>query len=238
MPIFAHIIQFYREEFPMNGIRTFIRFSLALSLILSVTPVLNANPTTENVASIIVDDFNTAWSFKASGNVDNDKTKIQVMDGGAKNDNLYPSDSQSAKKCMAFKSGFLSRGFNYVEFYPAQPILLPGKARAIQLWILGMKYRWNLEVWVVDYQGFYHKIDFGSMYFEGWQSITKIIPSQIPQQDESYPKDKPLKIVKMVVRSDPNERIDRFYFAIDQIKVVTDIYQEAFDGMDLINKSW
>ncbi len=222
----------------MNEIRKFVRFSLTMISVFALATVLSATPKTENVSSIIVDDFTEAWSYKASANIDTDKTKIQVMDGGAKNDNLYPSDSQQAKKCMAFKSGFLSRGYNYIEFYPAKPILLPGKARAIQLWTLGMKYNWNLEIWVVDYQGIYHKIDFGNLNFEGWQSITKEIPAQIPQQDASYPKDKPIKIVKMIVRSDPNERIDRFYFAIDQIKVITDIYQEAFDGMDLINKSW
>ncbi len=224
----------------MKGIRTILQLPVLLFAFLAMVFVMPARAITENVASIVLDDFNDAWTYRASANIDADKTKLSIMDGGAKNDNLYPAgdDQSKAKKCMGLKAGFQNKGFNYVELYPPKPIVIPGKARAIQLWLLGMKYTWNLEVWLMDFNGMLHKMDFGSLYFEGWQSMTREIPNQIPQQDASYPKDKPLKLVKIVLRGDPENRYDRFYFAIDQIKVISDIYQETFEGMDLINKSW
>lgn len=223
----------------MKGIRTILQIPVLLFAFLAMVFVMPARAATENVASIAVDDFNDLWTYKASANLDTEKTKLFIMDGGAQNDNLYPTDTQGkTKKCMALKAGFQNKGFNFIELYPPKPIVIPGKARAIQLWLLGMKYNWSLELWVMDFNGMLHKMDFGSLYFEGWQSLTRIIPPQIPQQDASYPKDKPLKVIKIVLRGDPENRYDRFYFAIDQMKVISDIYQETFEGMDLINKSW
>jgi hypothetical protein len=82
-----------------------------------------------------------------------------------------------------------------------------------------------------------YKLDMGSLYFSGWQSMTRELPWYVPQQESAYPADRPLKITKMVLRANPDERIDRFYFYADQIRVLTDIYEQPFDGLDLIKKS-
>jgi len=194
---------------------------------------------TQNVTSIAVEDFDNLWTYKPKPNtLDEAKASIKVIDSGANLDLLYPAESQGKpKKSLGFKCGFLHRGYNWVEFYPPNPILLPGKARQLQIWVCGMMYRYTLEIYVEDYRGFQYCIDMGSLYFGGWQSMTRDIPSYIPQSEENYPKDRPLKITKIVVRSDPYERIDRFFVYFDQIKVVTDVYTQLFDGWELIQKS-
>jgi len=192
----------------------------------------------ENVTSVLVEDFNELWTYTASENLDKEKAKITIVDAGANNDLLYPEESQGRpKKSLGFKCGFYNQGFNWITFFPPKPIVLPGKAKKIQLWVMGMKYRYNLEIWLEDYLGMAHKIDMGSIYFSGWKSMTREIPWYVPQQESSYPMDRPLKITKIILRADPDERCDRFYIYLDQIRIITDIYEEPFDGLDLIKKS-
>jgi len=200
--------------------------------------VLNAAKL-ENVQSVTVEDFNQQWSYVASKDEDKNKTQIKIIDGGANNAYLLGDKSagNDQKKCMAAKTGFNHRGYNWIAFIPNKPVVLPGRAEKLQVWVLGMKYDYNLEVWLRDYKGVMHKIDMGSLNFEGWGSLIRNIPASIPQQEETYPKDRPLSIVKIVLRASPTERADRLYVFFDQINVYSDVYQKYFDGMDLINKA-
>lgn len=213
--------------------RTVVVLLTAVLLVVTV-PVLAS----ENVTSVLIEDFNEAWTYTASENLDTAKAKITVVDDGARNDLLYPDEAAGkAKKSMGFKCGFYNRGYNHVTFTPAKPITLPGRAKKIQIWVMGLKYNWTLELWVEDHRGMTHKIEMGSLNYAGWQSMTRDLPWYIPQQESAYPADKPIKLTKMILRAHPDERIDRFYFYADQIRVMTDIYEQPFDGLDLIKKS-
>lgn len=192
----------------------------------------------ENLMSVIVEDFNEAWSYTASENLDTAKAKVTVIDAGAQNDLLWPQESEGRpKKSMGFKCGFYNRGYNYITFTPKEPIVLPGRARRIQIWVMGMKYNYDLELWLEDFRGMTHRLDMGNLNFAGWRGLTRDIPWQIPQQESAYPADRPLRITKMVLRTTPDERADRFYVYFDQIRVLSDIYEQPFDGLDLIKKS-
>jgi hypothetical protein len=50
-------------------------------------------------------------------------------------------------------------------------------------------------------------------------------------------------LTKIVVRTDPEERVDGFYVYFDQFKVLTDMHQNPYDGRtlmdsDFISKYW
>lgn len=197
-----------------------------------------ATASAENITSVLVEDFNEAWSYTASENLDQAKAKITVIEAGAQNDLLWPEESEGRqKRSMGFKCGFHSRGYNHVTFIPPKPITLPGRARRIQIWVMGMKYNYDLEIWVEDFRGMSHKLEMGNLNFAGWRGLTRDIPWYIPQQESEYPSDRPLRITKIVVRTTPDQRPDRFYVYFDQIRVLTDIYEQPFDGLELIKKS-
>lgn len=217
--------------------KVIIVFSSVVILFASLL-ILNAAKL-ENVQSVTVEDFNQQWNYVASKDEDKSKTQIKIIDGGANNAYLLgdKSSGNDQKKCMAVKTGFIHRGYNWISFMPSKPVVLPGRAKKLQVWVLGMKYDYDLEIWLRDYKGVMHKVDMGSLNFEGWGSLIRNIPAAIPQQEDTYPKDRPLSIVKIVLRASPTERADRFYIFFDQINVYSDVYQKQFDGMDLINKA-
>lgn len=214
-----------------------IACSLLVLLCLTAFSAVSDASNRNNVQSIVVDDFDQQWTAAYSGTADEAKTKVQIVDGGANNDYLSPESSSGSRKCMGVKAGYVTKGYNWIELTPANPVKLPGDSKELQLWVLGMQYQWSMEVYLRDYRGVVHKVEMGSLYFEGWSSLQQKIPSWIPQSEDAYPKDRPLSIVKIVLRSDPYARNDRFYIYFDQIVVKSDVYQQFFDGMDMINRT-
>ena len=165
------------------------------------------------------------------------------------------------KQCLGVKFRFRYPGFNSVHIMPPlevtwkekkpsltynprngkeeqeRGIQLPGRAKAISLWVHGRGNPYTLEVWIKDYRGDTHALKLGSVNFVGWRPMKVEIPSNIPQSFESFPQTRVAKITKLVlraVRSAPAEElINDTYFFFDQLKVLTDTYEVNFDGNDL-----
>jgi len=110
---------------------------------------------------------------------------------------------------------------------------LPGRAKAISIWTHGRGNAYTLEVWVKDFQGDVHILPMGSLNFVGWRPMKAEVPEYIPQEVNSYPQTKVTKIMRFVIRSDPEAIVEDVYFFFDQLKVLTDTFEVNFDGQNL-----
>jgi hypothetical protein len=114
---------------------------------------------------------------------------------------------------------------------------LPGKAKGISLWVHGRGHPYTMEAWVKDYRGATHIVKFGSLNFVGWRPLKAYIPTSVPQEFESFPQTRILKITRFVIRAVPNapreELMEVAYLFFDQVKVLTDTYEVNFDGNEL-----
>jgi len=165
------------------------------------------------------------------------------------------------KKCLGVKFRFRYPGYNSIQILPPleiswkdrksvltynprngkseqeRGIQLPGRAKAISLWVHGRGNPYNLEIWIKDYRGDTHALKVGSVNFVGWRPLKVDIPTNIPQSYESFPQTRVTKITKLVLRavqsSPAEELITDTYFFFDQLKVLTDTYEVNFDGNDL-----
>lgn len=116
-------------------------------------------------------------------------------------------------------------------------IQLPGKAKALSIWVHGRGNPYDMEIWVKDYRGDTHILKFGSVNFVGWRPMKAYIPISVPQSYESFPQTRVTKVVRLVLRSQiqrhAEELTENTYFFFDQLKVLTDTYEVNFDGSDL-----
>jgi hypothetical protein len=137
---------------------------------------------------------------------------------------------------------FSRKGYNYVEIVPGtgsgqgfqpKPIPLPGRVAAIDLWVWGANYDYLLDVHVRDYQGIDHVLSFGSLRFAGWKNLRVQVPGSIPQSWRYLPRRQGLELTKLVLWTQPGERVDEFFMYLDQIKVTTDLFETTFDGGEL-----
>ncbi|MCP4131645.1 MAG: hypothetical protein GY754_11765 [bacterium] len=170
-------------------------------------------------------------------------------------------DTEKTKNCMGVNFKFKYPGHNSVHllappelswdekkpvmtYNPAtrsnvqeRGVQLPGRAKAISVWVHGRGNPYDLEVWVKDYRGSTHILKMGSVNFVGWRPIKVDIPEWIPQATESYPITRVSKITRFVLRADVHvpraELTENTYFFFDQLKVLTDVYEVNYDGHKL-----
>jgi len=126
---------------------------------------------------------------------------------------------------------------------PERGIQLPGRAKAISMWVHARGNPYTMEIWVKDFKGDVHILERQSINFVGWKPMTFEIPSNMPQTSDTYPVTRVSKIVRIVFRevtavtgeysgTSTRNASDIFVF-LDQIKVLTDTYEVYFDGQDL-----
>jgi hypothetical protein len=137
---------------------------------------------------------------------------------------------------------FSRKGYNYVEIIPGTgeganfkqvPIDIPGRVEALDLWVWGANYAYYLEAHVRDFQGIDHVLPFGQLQYAGWKNLRSKVPGSIPQSWRYLPRLKNLELTKLVLWTQPNEKVDEFYIYLDQLKVTTDLFETSFDGDEL-----
>ena len=123
-------------------------------------------------------------------------------------------------------------------------IQLPGRIRAISIWVHGRGFPYTLELWVKDYKGDVHVLRKQSVNFVGWRPVTFDVPILIPQTADTYPITRAIKLVRIVLRESTTLSSGQrsrtasnippaAYIFFDQIKVLTDTYEVYFDGQEM-----
>lgn len=169
------------------------------------------------------------WSHNKLGIKNNEVDKVQKIYG------------------LRFK--FRYPGYNSVHLEPPvnpqltppdQPgkkirgIILPGKAKGVSLWVHSRGHPYHLECWIEDYEHRVYILKMGKTDFVGWRPMKANIPISIPQEVDTFPQTKFVKIVRFVLRADPNASVDdEVYMFFDQLKVLTNDFEVNFDGQEL-----
>ena len=117
----------------------------------------------------------------------------------------------------------------------SKPIVFEGRIKALSMWVWGSNYDYYLEAHLEDHRGIVHVLPLGDLNFEGWKNLTIEVPGAIPQSARYIPKLQRLKLVKIILWTRPSERVGSFYIYIDQIKILTDLFETRYDGDELEN---
>ncbi|MBN2441026.1 MAG: flagellar filament outer layer protein FlaA [Spirochaetales bacterium] len=115
----------------------------------------------------------------------------------------------------------------------SDPIVFEGRTKALSVWAWGANFNYYFEVHLEDHRGIVHVLPLGDLTFTGWKNLTIEIPSAIPQAEKYIPKLRRLKLIKFMVWTRPDERVSGFYMYLDQIKILTDIFETRYDGDEL-----
>jgi hypothetical protein len=140
------------------------------------------------------------------------------------------------------------KGYNYFELVPVtkgsdgkltpKPIAIPGRVSRLDMWIWGGNFNYYVEVHLMDFRGVPHTLYLGDLSFQGWRNLSVDIPSYIPQFVRWIPQERPLTLTKIVVWTRPAERVDDFYVYFDELKVLTDVAENRFDGDQLAQPAY
>lgn len=154
---------------------------------------------------------------------------------------------------LGVQAAFTRRGYNFIEFFPVQTddsgepltdedgnplpegIEIPGRPELIDFWAWGANFQYYLELQIRDFRGLVHTLWVDDINFSGWKNLQVRIPNYIPRAFQYVPQRRPMELVKIVLWTRPEESVNGFYFYMDQIKVLTDMFENPFDGEQLSN---
>ncbi len=154
---------------------------------------------------------------------------------------------------MGIHSKFDRKGWNYIEIIPAAKdssgnltptsISIPGRVQRMDMWVWGSNYNYTMDVFLRDYRGIDHVLHMGSLQFIGWRDLAVTVPSSIPQARRYLPQFQGLELTKIVIWTSPEEKVDDYWVFIDELTILTDTYQQRYDGENLadpdyLNQLW
>ena len=238
-----------------------VRFIVFLVVLVGMTafPLVAQEPTV-SLQTIILERFNgetvREWSFQGrthefdlewrtdasrfASQIDGESfpqtTFVQAWPQALFGSNREGNDLQS----FGIWGKFDRQGFNWVDVYPVRTgsdepfeIPIPGRVRALDMWVWGSNLNYELEAYVRDHRGVVHSINMGSIAFTGWRNMQVRIPATIMQSRRVLPSYAGLHFVKFRIWTTPPERVDNFFVYFNQLKVLTDVFETLFDGNDL-----
>lgn len=168
-----------------------------ISLLL-VLPFLNAQTGSENGSigkpeeKILIDFSNLPeglslgrWQIKLSGYSDNAVSRKQSILKIAEVDSAKMNTEVKFNKCLGIRIYFeYSHGNDWAQIKPRLPIsgfyskegegILRnvGPIKSISMWVSGRNYKHTIEVRMIDPEGNYKCVNFGSLFFRGWRKLT------------------------------------------------------------------
>ncbi len=102
-----------------------------------------------------------------------------------------------------------------------------GPIKSISILVAGRNYKHSIEVRMVDQNGHFKSINFGSLYFNGWRTLTWVNPDYIRDKRKRdlvklplYPQDIPyLKFDSIVIYKSPQEPGGDFVCYVKDIRI-------------------
>jgi len=198
--------------------------------------------------------FISSWPEAYFGTKVQDKGRAEFFYGpkGTPTNDEKTKYTDVSGTCLAMWITFNRPGYNKVELHPLakdgddwvkEPVPFVGKIQRVDMWIWGANFNYNVDMVLVDFKGAEHRLAVGNIKHIGWKNFLINIPHTIPQSIDYIPSLKTLALQKFIIWTEPTENIKGAYIYFDQIKYVTDVFAEIYDGYQLgdpehIKKVW
>jgi hypothetical protein len=212
------------------GLRAVFLTTLPLLLLLC-TVLAVADEETVNLQSKVIASFDDPdgmqWIVQGSKFVTKDFPQATTVRTWP--DSLYGRNPEQ-KNLIAL--GIPARKGSDGKLAPAS-LALPGRVKSLDLWVWGSNFNYTMDVHLRDFEGVDRVLHMGSLNYPGWKNLSVGITGNIPQSRRYIPRFQALDLTKFVIWTTPTEKVDDFYVFLDEVKILTDLFESRFDGDNL-----
>jgi hypothetical protein len=142
------------------------------------------------------------------------------------------------KNVLGVKVDFFHRGYVGFEVYPTAPLPVEGIAKTVSVWVAGRNFNHTLTLLLQDYYGDRMEVEMGKLNFMGWKKMTVAIPPAIVQSDYHYTYRDGIRVVGFRIDCDPLEARGAYYVYLDDLRAVTDLFNESRRDADDMVDGW
>jgi hypothetical protein len=202
----------------------------------------------QNLKEVSVDKFEHDGYWRPAISVDNGFISSRLFEGApvgkealAEEEGLDIPDQH----VLGTRVDFLHRGHVSFTLTPLRPIPIEGITKSISVWAVGRNFNHELKILIQDSLGRSFELSMGKLNFQGWKKLTVAIPPQaydgrsgIVQRNYHYNNYLGIKVTGFRVDCDPSETVGTYYFYLDDLRAVTDLFPENNRDPDDMADAW
>lgn len=207
--------------------------------------VVGADSAKQALREISIDRFEVEGSWNAHISPDYGVISSRLFEGSPSMKEPVKGDEDAEDtKVLGVKVEFFRRGVNSFYVTATRPIPIEGVTKTISVWVAGRNMDHEMYVLVQDYYGNNFELYLGSLGFSGWKKMTVAVPPTPDGehgiiQQSAYNGIKPgLRIVGFRIDCNPMLARGQYYLYLDDLRVVTDLYDIENRDEDDINDDW
>lgn len=207
--------------------------------------VIGADSAKQALRQISVDRFEVEGSWNAHISPDYGIISSRLFNGSPMmKEPLKGEEDVEDSKVLGVKVEFFHRGINSFYITSSRPIPIEGVTKTISLWVAGRNMDHDMYVLIQDYFGNNFELYLGNLGFSGWKKLTVAVPPTPDGehgiiQQSAYNGVKPgIRILGFRVDCNPMLAKGQYYLYMDDLRVVTDLYDIENRDEDDINDDW
>ena len=224
-----------------NIFTCFIKFFIMIAVIINLKLVAQENEQKEYEKTIVWYSFeeNEKFEVKGSKYFLEKELKAGYYDGIPKPLKYVPGEN--SEKSFGVNASWSRQGHNWFDILPLEGSpnykkAFPGKLKALDLWVWGANYNYDLYVTLENEAGYAYDFKISNLRYFGWKHIKVNIPAAVALQKTYIAKEQGgLLFRRFRVYSGKDERVDYFSIFLDYFRIFTDLYDGKFDGIEMQN---
>lgn len=206
--------------------------------------LIGSDSAQQKLKEISIDKFENEGTWAAAMSADEGIIQGRLFDGSPAGKKPIEAEKDlniPDTKVFGVKVEFYKRGYNTFSINAVKPLPVEGISKTVSVWVVGRNYRHTMNLLLEDYWGNKFELYMGRLNHSGWKLMTVAIPPQNPdgksgivQKDYHYGSNMGLKIVGFRVECDPEDAYGSYFIYLDDLRVVSDLYEmEARDSDDM-----
>lgn len=154
-------------------------------------------------------------------------------------DEKYGIPTNYAKeRVLGVKVEYISRGHNWFSIKPVKPIVIEGITQSISVWVAGRNYSHWMKMIIQDFYGRERHLFVDRLRFIGWKELKVSIPETVVQRDFHFVDKIGIKFNGFVIECEPQETYGVYYLYLDELRAVTDVFNEKTRDLDDMVDDW
>jgi hypothetical protein len=221
----------------------FISTSFAQQASTPVASEIGKDQAQQLLKEVAVTKMEDASFWVCSMPLDNGLVSLRRLEGSPQGKKPIADEEQLGiqepdKFVLGVKASFFRRGATSFTISPVNPLPIEGITKTLSVWVVGRNFNHVLKVVIEDYFGRRLELTLGKLNFMGWKQLVVAVPPVITQSEFHYMNKAGLKILGFRVDCDPMEDFGTYYLYLDDMRAVTDLFNESKRDTDDMVDSW
>lgn len=197
----------------------------------------------QRLIELSVTKFEDVAYWKCTMPLDDGFIQIRRFSGGPLDKEAIVGEEDSKvqegdKYVLGTKVQYIKRNLGSFAVFPVKPLPIEGITKTLSVWVVGRNYNHSLKILIRDYFGRTQAISFGKLNFMGWKKLTVAIPPRIIQSDHHFTNLRGIQFIGFRVDSDLMESYGSYYIYFDDLRAVTDMFDEEYRDPDDMADGW